>query len=56
MSLSERPSLGQFIAMMMIGTGFVALGIMLFLLLNKNAASAQDFSAVPAQVNFSPLS
>ncbi|MBK8616758.1 MAG: TlpA family protein disulfide reductase [Anaerolineales bacterium] len=52
MSLSERPSLGQFIAMMMIGTGFVALGIMLFLLLNKNAASAQDFSAVPAQVNF----
>ena len=52
MALPSKPSLGQLIAMTMIGVGFVALGIMLFMLLNNNTASAQDFSTVPAQVDF----
>jgi uncharacterized membrane protein len=34
MSLSEKPSYGQLMAMVMIGAGLIAIGIMLFLLLN----------------------
>jgi thiol-disulfide isomerase/thioredoxin len=52
MSLPARPSIGQLIAATLIGTGLIAVGIMLFMLLNNNLASAQDFSAVPAQVDF----
>ena len=54
MSLPARPAPGQFVAMFMIGTGLIAIGIMFFLLLNNNnyTASAQDFSTVPAEVNF----
>ena len=52
MSLSSKPSVGQFIAPIMIGTGLIAIGIMFFLLLNNNTASVQDFSTVPAQVDF----
>jgi len=52
MSFPARPSLGQLIATIMIGTGLIAIGIMLFLILEKNAASAQDFSAVSIKVDF----
>jgi peroxiredoxin len=42
----------RFYAMLMIGTGLVAIGIVLFLFLNKPAVSSDDFSIVPAQVDF----
>lgn len=38
--------------MVMIGAGLIAIGIMLFLLLNNYNASAQDFSTVPVKVDF----
>lgn len=52
MSFSDKPSFGQFIAMTMIGTGLIAVGITLSMLLNNSIASTQDFSTVPAQVDF----
>jgi len=52
MSLNTRPSFGRYMAMMMIGAGLIAIGVMLFFLLNNNTASAQDFSTVPVIVNF----
>lgn len=50
-----RPSPVRFYAMLMIGIGLVSIGVMLFLLMkNKSdvAASSQDFSTVPVQVDF----
>ena len=45
---------GRLIALMMVGLGFLALGISFLLLTNQttSAASIQDFSTVPVQVNF----
>jgi thiol-disulfide isomerase/thioredoxin len=53
MTTTTQPSPARFYAMLMIGVGLIALGIMLFMLLN-NAADAlpDDLSTVPAQVNF----
>ncbi|MBK8421005.1 TlpA disulfide reductase family protein [Candidatus Villigracilis saccharophilus] len=51
----DRPSPVRFYAMLMIGIGLVSIGAMLFLLMkNKSdvAASSQDFSTVPVQVDF----
>jgi thiol-disulfide isomerase/thioredoxin len=42
----------RFYAMFMIGTGLIAIGIMLFIILNNSPASTQDFSAVPVKVNY----
>jgi len=50
--VDDRPSLGQFVAMIMVGAGLIAVGVMAFMLLTKNTVSAQDFSAVPVQVDF----
>ncbi|MBC7875611.1 MAG: TlpA family protein disulfide reductase [Anaerolineales bacterium] len=36
----------------MIGIGLISFGILLFIVLNKYSASAQDFSTVPVQVDF----
>lgn len=52
MTITSQPSLRRFYAMLLIGTGLVSIGIMFFLLLNNSAASTQDFSAVPAKVDF----
>ena len=54
MSKIEQPSAARFYALLLIGIGLISLGIMLFLLLKDNppAASAQDFSVVPASVEF----
>lgn len=54
MTDTAQPSLGRFMAMMMIGIGLIAIGIMFLLLLNNYStpASPQDFSAVPAKVDF----
>ena len=54
MSKIELPSPARFYALLLIGIGLISLGIMLFLLLKDNppAASAQDFSVVPASVEF----
>jgi thiol-disulfide isomerase/thioredoxin len=45
---------GRLMALLMIGFGFLALGISFLLLTNQStsAASPQDFSAVPVQVDF----
>ena len=50
MSKIEQPSPARFYALLLIGIGLISLGIMLFLLLKDTppAASAQDFSVVPA--------
>lgn len=49
----NSPSIGRLAAMLVIGFGFLVLGIS-FLLLNKNTsyASTRDFSAVPAEVSY----
>lgn len=39
-------------ALMSMGLGFLATGVMFFMLLDQQAASTQDFSTVPAKVNF----
>jgi thiol-disulfide isomerase/thioredoxin len=47
-------SRGRLIANLMIGVGFLGIGIMFLLLLNEtnSAASIQDFSTVPAKVDY----
>lgn len=46
-------SLGRILAPLLIGTGLIAIGVMLVLLLSDQAAaSTQDFSTVPVQVDF----
>ena len=52
MTITSQPAPGRFYAMLLIGTGLVSIGIMFILLLNKPAASTQDFSAVPVKVDF----
>jgi thiol-disulfide isomerase/thioredoxin len=52
MTVPSQPSPARFYATLMIGAGLVAIGIVLFMLLNNAAASPDDFSAVPAQVDF----
>ncbi len=52
---NSKTSFGRLMAMTLIGTGLVAIGIMFMLLLyNKNeaAASTSDFSVVPVEVEF----
>ena len=40
-------------SMTLIGTGLIAIGIMVYLLLQNNpATTTQDFSVVPAEVDF----
>jgi len=53
--ISTNFSLGRFYAMMMIGTGLVAVGLVLLLRMNNNKAissSSTDFSVVPVEVDF----
>lgn len=45
-------SRARIFAMMIIGLGLLATGAMFIMLLDQRAASAQDFSTVPAKVNF----
>lgn len=52
MTINSQPSPRRFYAMLLIGAGLVSIGIMFFLLLNNTAASTQDFSTVPAKVDF----
>jgi len=52
MTVSTQPSPARFYAMMMIGIGFIAIGIALFMFLTKSAAAPDDFSTVPVQVDF----
>lgn len=52
MSTSKSPSRVRILAMMMVGIGLLATGAMFVMLLDQRDASAQDFSAVPAKVNF----
>src|SRR6266498_724733 len=53
MAVTSRVSPVRFYAMLMIGVGLVATGTVLFMLLNNPAAAASnDFSAVPAEVDF----
>jgi len=53
MTIPSRPVSRRFYAMLMIGTGLVSIGIMLFILINDNPnVSTQDLSAVPVKVDF----
>lgn len=53
MTKPQQLSFGKFFAMLMIGFGFLSIGIMFFLLKYQPAdPSVQDFSAVPSKVNF----
>jgi peroxiredoxin len=52
MTVVTQPSPARFYAALMIGIGLIALGVMLFMLLNNAAALPDDLSAVPAQVDF----
>ncbi len=49
-----KPSFSQLMALMMIGAGLIAIGIVFFLILRETpaAASQDDFSAIPATVNY----
>ncbi len=42
----------RFYAMFMIGTGLIMIGLLLYIVLNNSSASTQEFSAVPAKVNY----
>jgi peroxiredoxin len=51
---TSQPSLGRLLALMLIGFGFLAIGIM-FILLRDDidaAVSQQDFSTIPIEVNY----
>lgn len=55
MSNTAQPSLGKFLALLMIGCGFIAIGIMFLMLSDETAnasASTVDFSTVPSKVNY----
>jgi len=52
MTMPPQPSPVRFYAMLMIGVGFIAIGITLFVLLNNAVASPSDLSPVPSQVDF----
>lgn len=52
MIVSSLPSPGRFFALLLIGFGLIAIGVMFILLLDVPSASTQDFSTVPAQVDF----
>ncbi|MDO8754736.1 MAG: TlpA disulfide reductase family protein [Anaerolineales bacterium] len=54
MTKNPHPDSQRFIAKLLIGTGLISIGILFILLLNNPVpASSQDFSAVPAKVDFS---
>ena len=52
MTITSQPSPGRFYAILLIGAGVVSIGVMFFMILNSSAASTQDFSAVPVNVDF----
>lgn len=52
MTFNVNSSRAQIIAMLMIGLGLIATGVMFIMLLEQRDASVQDFSTVPAKVNF----
>ncbi len=52
MAATTKSSVIRFYAMLLIGTGLISIGIMLFILLNERSASTQDFSTVPVEVKF----
>ena len=52
MSATTQPSLARLYAALLIGAGLVVIGIVLFMILYDPAALPDDFSAVPARVDF----
>jgi thiol-disulfide isomerase/thioredoxin len=56
MENNTRPNSGRFIAMMMVGVGLIAIGIMFMLILGaadrSPSASSTDLSAVPVKMDF----
>lgn len=54
MTITSQPSPGRLLALMLIGFGFLAIGIM-FILLRDDvdaAITSQDFSTIPVEVNY----
>lgn len=54
MMMTSQPSPGRLSALLLIGFGLIAIGVMFILLLDKPSASAstQDFSTIPAKVDY----
>ncbi len=52
MTITSKPSSRRFSAMLMMGTGLISIGIMLFVLTDSPNDSTQDFSVVPVKVDF----
>lgn len=52
MTTSVPSSRARVFALISIGLGFLTVGVMFFILLDQQTASTQDFSTVPAKVNF----
>lgn len=52
MTVAPRPSPMRFYAMLMIGIGFIAIGIMLFMFLKESTPVPADLSTVPVEVDF----
>lgn len=52
MTLPSQPSLGRFYSMLLVGIGLVLIGTTFLLALNNSTASTQDFTTVPAKVDF----
>ncbi|NOH02277.1 MAG: TlpA family protein disulfide reductase [Chloroflexi bacterium] len=55
MTNTAQPSLGRFLALLMIGLGLLAIGVVFLLLSDRTAnasASLQDFSTIPVKVDY----
>ncbi len=52
MTETSQPPTARLFAAVMIGTGLMAIGIMLLLILRNQSASTRDFSAVPVKVDY----
>jgi len=47
-----QPSLGKFIALLLIGLGLVSAGVMFIFVQQRQSASLENLSAIPAEVNY----
>jgi peroxiredoxin len=52
MTERAQPSPMRFYATLMIGVGFIAIGIMLFIFLQESASASADLSVIPLEVDF----
>jgi len=46
------PSFAKFLSLLMIGLGLISVGVMFVIVTNDTTGSAQDYSAIPAKMNY----